>query len=149
MCHRLGQGCVLAVVQGLLGKPDRNSRPARQSGEQLVDRAVEGRRIDDLVDQAPVGCLGRGHLLAKQQHPPGPGQADQARQQPGRSRVRAEPADYERFPERGITAGHGEVGGERQVGAQPGGPPLDTAHDREVDGVQEFDDAVRGVRNSP
>ena len=114
----------------LLGQSDRDGGSRGQPGQQLVGGGVEFGGGHRGVDQPPVGRVGTGHLLAQQQHPLGAGHPGQARQQPGRARVRGETAGQERLPEQRVGVGDGEVGGEREIAAQarppsraPGRPP--------------------------
>ena len=82
------------------------------------------------------------HLFAEQQHPASPGHSDEPGQQPRRPRVGGEAAVQERLPEHGIRGRDREVGGQRQIAAEPHRPASHAAHHRQTDGVQQFDDAV-------
>jgi len=139
----LAQRRVLSEVQRLLGQPDRGGGPVGQPLQQPLGRVLEFARAHRSVDQAPVGRVPGAHLLAEQQHAPGTRHTDQPGQQPRGSRIRAEAAVHQRFPE------HRIVGGQREVAAESCRPSPHGADHRQLDARDEFDHAVGGVGHAP
>ena len=140
---------MLTETQPLLGQPERYRRSAGQPFQQLLDGAVEFGQGYCLVNHSPVGGIRRADFLAEQQHSPGPGQADQPGQQPGRTRIRAEATVHERLPEHRVSRGYCEISGQRQVAAKPRSPSPHAADHRQLNASDELDHAMGGMGNPP
>ena len=100
------------------------------------------------VDEPPGRRLRAGELAAEQQQLLRARDADEARQQPGRAAVRAEAALEERLPEAGRLGGDREVGGERELEAEPGRPAAHRADDRQLELREQLDQPVRLERRA-
>ena len=95
------------------------------AGELLDERRGGGFELvvgNGAVDEPPRRRLRTGELAAEQQQLLRARDADEPRQQPGRAAVRAEAALEEGLPEAGRLGGDREVGGERELEAEPGRP---------------------------
>ena len=119
LVHRLGQGGVLAVVDGLLGQPDRDRRRRRPAGP-----AVPRRRRRDRPGRRRRGSAPSPRRRVPSTFSPS-SSIRLARARPtsrGSSHVAPEsglkPLVDERLPEHRVVGGHGEVGGEREVAAE-------------------------------
>ena len=99
------------------------------------------------MDRAPLGRLGAGERASEEQQLAGAHLADPARQQPGRAAVGREAALAERLPEAGVVGRDREVGGERDLESDAGGPAPHLAHDRHLHGAQQRDQPV-GLRRA-
>jgi len=134
--------------QQRLGQPERDGRRRRQLRGQVPGRRVKPVVLHRRVDQAPVGGLGPAELAAEQQQLPRPDRPDDPGEQPGAARVGSEPAVQERVPEGGVPRRHGEVRGQRQLRADPGGPAADRAHHRQLQ-LEQQRDQPPGLHREP
>ena len=131
-----------------LGETERDGRRRGQFRGQAGGRRVELGVVHRRVYQAPVGGLGPAELAPEQQQLPRPGRPDGPGEQPGTARVGGEPAAQERPPEGGVPRRHGEVGGQRQLRADPGRPAADRAHHRQLQ-LEQQRDQPPGLHGEP
>ena len=141
--HRGREAALEGAVDAPLREPERHGGRGGELGDQGVDRGVELVLGHRPVDQAPLGGGGARQLAAEQQQLLRPGDADQPGQQPRRAAVGAEAAPEERLPEATRVGGDGEVGGERELAPEAGGPALHATHHRQLQLDEQRDHAVR------
>ena len=125
-----------------LARPSPTVALCRQGGHQLGGGGVDVGFRDGAVDHLPLGGFGAVDHAAEVDHLAGAHVADPAREEPGVAAVGGEPAVDERRPEARVVGGDGEVGRQREVEADAGGPAAHRAHHRDLHRAQQRDEAV-------
>ena len=129
--------------------PSATVGPAASCVDDRVDLAVELVGRHRPVDRAPVRGLGARERPSEQEQLARPRTSPTRR---GSSQVAplsgVKPALAERLPEAGVVGRDAEVGGERELEAEPGGPAPHRAHDRDLRLEHERDQPV-GLRRQP
>ena len=136
-------------MEAALGEADRDGRRARRGGRRAVGGGVELGVGHRAVDQSPLGGLRAAELAPSSS-------SSLARATPtrrGSSQVAPlsglKPALGGTAPRSGRLGRDGEVGGERELAAEPGGPAAHRAHHRQLDLGDQLDQPVRLQRRAP
>src|SRR4030095_15552042 len=137
--HGLGEPCLERAMDAVFRESDRDRRATRELADERRRGGFELVVGNGAVDEAARRSLGTGELAAEQQQLLGARQAYQAREQPGRTTVRAEPPLDEWLPEAGRLGRDREVGGGRQLEAEAGRPAAHRADDPQLEVHEQLD----------